>query len=391
MKMSRSIKDYKDAMDSVKISDSFYKRTEVLLNESSVMEITQSIPSKTRIILRSVMAAAACLLVAFGVKIVADNRLVSDTTAVTEIIVQETTVVTVPATIPETASPVIDRPEEDKFIDDSGVLMDDMPDIPAIEAGDTNSDNSDTGEAVKVNPTASSPESSAEEETEAETANDVSGNGENNKHSFTGSGYVPEKDTDNDSDAGYVNKKPEDAKNNDTDAGAAVEVEDDVVIEETFTTTSREGYPEMSEPEGAENIPPLGETANDKVMVEITPYFDLSNVKSGENPAVKSGDECSELISAVAIAAATSPQDENIPFTSVFLVQIYEKDTNLPYYSIYLTDEKTIVITRHDIDAQRRSTCFVSEMDYDKILRILFDEFGNEAEYDFFRNYYLNN
>ncbi len=389
MKMSRSIKDYKDAMDSVKISDSFYKRTEVLLNESSVMEITQSNPSKIRIISRFVMAAAACLLVAFGVKTVADNRFVSDTTAVTEIIVQETTVVTVPATTPETASPVIDRPEEDKFIDDSGVLMEDMPDIPAAEAGDTNSDNSDAGEVVKVNPTASSPESTAEEETETETANDVSGNGENNKHSFTGSGYAPEKDTDTDFDTGYVNEKPEDAKNNDTDAGA--EVEDDVVIEEGFTTSSREGYPEMSEPEGAENIPPLGETANDKVMVEITPYFDLSNVKSGENPVVKSGDECSEIISAVAIAAATSTQEENIPFTSVLLVQIYEKDTELPYYSIYLTNEKTIVITRHDIDAQRRSTCFVSEMDYYKILRILFDEFGNEAEYDFFCNYYLNN
>lgn len=386
MKMSRSIKDYKDAMDSVKISDSFYKRTEVLLNESSVMEITQSSPSKIRIISRFVMAAAACLLVAFGVKTVADNRLVSDTTAVTEIIVQETTVVTVPATIPDTASPVIDRPEEDKFIDDSGVLMDDMPDIPVTEAGDTNSDNSDAGGAVKVNPTASSPESTAEEGTEAETADDVSGNGENNKHSFTGSGYTPEKDTDSDSDAGYVNEKPEDTKNNDTDAGA--EIEDDITEEEA---APREGYPEMSEPEGAENIPPLGETANDKVMVEITPYFDLSNVKSGENPVVKSGDECNELISAVAIAAATSTQEENIPFTSVLLVQIYEKDTELPYYSIYLTNEKTIVITRHDIDAQRRSTCFVSEMDYYKILRILFDEFGNEAEYDFFCNYYLNN
>lgn len=390
MKMSRSIKDYKDAMDSVKISDSFYKRTEVLLNENSVMEITQSSPSKIRIISRFVMAAAACMLLVFGVKTVADNRIMSDTTSVTEIIVHETTVVTVPDTVPETASPVIDRPEEEKFIDDSGVLMDDMPDIPETEVGDTNSDNSDAEKVVKVNPTASSTESSAEEESETDKADDVSGNGENNKHSFTGSGgYVSEKETDTDSDAGYVNEKPEDAEYDDTAAGA--ESEDDVVIEEGFTTTSREGYPEMSEPEGAENIPSLGETANDKVMVEITPYFDLSNVKSGENPVVKSGDKCSELISAVAIAAATSPQDENIPFTSVFLIQIYEKDTELPYYSIYLTDEKTIVITRHDVDVQRRSTCFVSETDYDKILRILFSEFGNESEYDFFRNYYLNN
>ncbi|MBQ8787300.1 MAG: hypothetical protein IJZ61_06675 [Oscillospiraceae bacterium] len=387
--MNKSIKDYKDAMDSIKISDSFYKRTEILLSESSEMEITKSSSSKIRIVSRAVMASAACLLVAFGIKTVADNRTVSDTTAVTEIIVQETTVVTVPVTIPESASPVIDRPEAEEFIGDSGVLMDDMPAIPEGDLSD-----SDAGGDVKTNPTAS-PESSVEEEAgfKTDVEDDVAismedDSDDSDKDEFSGSGYVSEEDADTDSDSGFVNKSPEDAEYDDADAGA--ESEDDVVTEETFTTTSREGYPEMSEPEGAENIPPLGETANDKVMVEITPYFDLSNVKSGENPVIKSGNECSELISSVAVAAETSPQDENIPFTSVFLVQIYEKDTELPYYSIYLTNEKTIVITRHDIDAQRRSTCFVSEADYDKILHILFSEFGKESEYDFFYDYYIN-
>ena len=136
MKMSKSIKDYKDAMDSIKISDSFYKRTEVLLNESSSMEIVKSSPSKIKVITRSVIAAAACLLLGFGVKTVIDNRTETDTAVVTEI-VQETTVVTVPVTVPETASPVIDRIEEGGgFLNDSGVLVGDMPAIPEEEIGD---------------------------------------------------------------------------------------------------------------------------------------------------------------------------------------------------------------------------------------------------------------
>ena len=133
MKMSKSIKDYKDAMDSISISDSFYKRTEVLLNESSQMEIVRSNPPKMKIITRSVMAIAACLVLAFGVKTVIDNRTETESAVVTEI-VQETTVVTVPLTVPETASPVIDRPDEKiGFLNDSGVIVGDMPAIPTEE------------------------------------------------------------------------------------------------------------------------------------------------------------------------------------------------------------------------------------------------------------------
>lgn len=333
MKMSRSIKDYKDAMDSVKISDSFYKRTEVLLKESSEMEITKNSSSKIRLISRAVMAAAACLLVAFGAKTVIDNHN-AGSAVVTEMITQETTVVTVPVTQPESASPVIDRPEEEVFLNDSGVQVGDMPDIPEVD-----NDNA-AEETVQANLTAE---------------------------------YDSEEDADTDSDDVVVMETEEEAAPK-------------VTAEPVVTTAEREGYPEMAEPKGAENIPPLSESAVDTINVEVTPYFDMGAIKSGENPVIKSGTEFSELISAIASVTSVTPAEENEAFTSVFLVQLSEAETGLNYYTIYVTDDSTLVVTRHDIDNQRRFTYELSETDYDRILRILYNNFGTSNEYEYFRS-----
>ena len=338
MKMSRSIKDYKDAMDSVKISDSFYKRTEVLLKESSEMEVTKGGTPKIRLVSRTVMVAAACLLVAFGIKTVVDSR-TTDSSVVTEMITQETTVVTVT----ESASPVIDRPEEDVFINDSGVQVGTMPEIPENDT-DTSSDGGETT-TEKASPTA---------ENVAEGGADT-----------------------------------------DSDDVVAMEAEEEAApkmpAETTVTTVKKEGYPEMAEPQGAENIPPLSEAAVDTISVEVTPYFDMgadfddNAIRAGENPVTKSGSEFSELISAISSVTAVRPAEENEAFTTVFLVQLSEAETGLNYYTIYVTHASTLVVTRHDIDNQRRFICELSETDYDKILRLLYINFGNVNEYEYFR------
>ena len=342
MKMSRSIKDYKDAMDSVKISDSFYKRTEVLLNESSEMEIVKSNPPKIKLITRSVMAAAACLLVAFGVKTVIDNRTETDSAVVTEIY-QETTVVTVPVTVPETASPVIDRPEEEDFLNDSGVLVGDMPAISESVPESVTETEDAAEEVVVANPTVATSE------------NKVT--------------------SDSDDDIPTVEE-----------AEIEEEAAPKLPAETTVTTAAREGYPEMAEPKGAENIPPLSGMATEEVSVEITPYFDLGIIKSGENPVTKNGSEFSEIISTIAAVTAVSPTLENDSFTSLFLIQLSDKETGLTYYSIYVTNVSTIVVTRHDIDNQKRFTYQLNGTDYDTVLRQLYVQFGNENEYDFFRS-----
>ena len=343
MKMSKSIKDYKDAMDSVKISDSFYKRTEVLLNESSQMEIVKSSPSKIKVITRSVIAAAACLLLGFGVKTVIDNRAETDFAVVTEI-VQETTVVTVPVTVPETASPVIDRIEEGGgFVNDSGVLVGEMPAIPEEEIDDA------AEETVAVNPTV------------AGTENKLT------------------------SDTDDIPTVEEEEIEEEVEEAAPI-----APVETTATTAAKEGYPEMAEPQGAANIPPLSEMAKDNVSVKITPYFDLGEIKSGENPVTKSGSEFSQLISTISAVINVSPTGENESFKSLFLIQLSDSTSGITYYSIYVTDASTIVVTRHDIDDQKRFTYGLSEADYDTVMRQLYVQFGNENEYDFFRSFEIS-
>lgn len=339
MTMSKSIKDYKDAMDSVKISDSFYKRTEVLLNESSEMKIVKSNPSKIKLITRYAMAAAACLLVAFGIKTVIDNRIETDSAVVTEMITQETTVVTVPVTIPETASPVIDRPEEGGFLNDSGVLVGDMPEIPVVEA-----------EAEEV-------DDSADETVSAE-------------NKFT---------SDTDDDIPAVDEEE-----------IELNTEEAAPVKTAATTTAREGYPEMAEPKGAENIPPLSQMATNNVSVKITPYFDLGTIKSGENPVTKAGSEFGQLISTISEAINVSPAGENESFKSLFLIQLSDSASGITYYSIYVTDVSTIVVTRHDIDDQKRFTYALSEANYDAVLYNLYILFGNATEYNYFRSLEVN-
>ncbi|MBQ5320125.1 MAG: hypothetical protein J6K17_13620 [Oscillospiraceae bacterium] len=342
--MSKSIKDYKDAMDSVKISDSFYKRTEVLLTESSEMEVVKNTPSRIKLITHSAIAAAACLLVAFGVKSVIDSRNEADSAIVTEIY-QETTVVTIPSGIPETASPVIDRPEEEKFLNDSGVMVGNMPEIPDVETDDA------------------------------------------------AEGTVAAEPTMNQSDYDFTNDSDDDisAVENEVIEEETEEAAPKAPVETTATTTAKEGYPEMAEPLGTENIPPLSETASDTVTVEVTPYFDMGAIKSGENPITGNGSEFSELISVMAATTTVSPTSENESFTTVFLVQLSEQASGLPYYTIYVTDAGTVVVTRHDIDNQRRFTYDLNKYDYDKILRLLYSEFGNENEYDYFFSTEIDN
>lgn len=335
MKMSKSIKDYKDAMDSVKISDSFYKRTEVLLNESSNMEIVKSSPSKIKVITRSAMALAACLLLGFGVKTVIDNRAETDTAVVTEI-VQETTVVTVPVTVPETASPVIDRIEEDGgFINDSGVLVGEMPAIPEEEIDDG------AEETVAVNPTV------------AGTENKLT------------------------SDTDDIPTVEEEEIEEEVEEAAPI-----APVETTATTAAREGYPEMAEPQGAANIPPLSEMAKENVSVKITPYFDRGAIKSGENPVSGYGNDYSELISTLHKITGESIVIENEPFKSVFLIQLSDSTSGITYYSIYVTDASTMVVTRHDIDNQKRFTYGLNKADYNSVLHQLYVDFGIYVEFD---------
>ena len=123
MKMSRSIRDYKDAMDSVKISDSFYKRTENLLNDLSEDEIEKKPFSISRNVTAGIMAAAACIVCVIGIRIVMDVREDNIGSAAETSLTKITTEITTEiSSVPE----LIDIPEgiDDAFVE---AVAGDMP------------------------------------------------------------------------------------------------------------------------------------------------------------------------------------------------------------------------------------------------------------------------
>ncbi|MBQ8781119.1 MAG: hypothetical protein IJZ72_05550 [Oscillospiraceae bacterium] len=117
--MSKSIKDYKKAMDNVRISDSFYERTERLLKESGSEKITVTGKKSgvKYIALGSMAAAAACAVFAFMHKPALSENDIAETVPVTSVsevtpanetiyidLEEDDVIYTIsPAAIPETA------------------------------------------------------------------------------------------------------------------------------------------------------------------------------------------------------------------------------------------------------------------------------------------------
>lgn len=317
MKMSKSIKDYKDAMDNIKISDSFYKRTEVLLTELPEDEIESRPILTNRRITAAVTGIAACLLMVFGLKFAYDknNQEIATTTEITEI--------TIETEVDETAPELIDSIEDDDsaLVADAGINMD-MPPIP--------DDDSDT-------------------------------DSKNDYHAV-----AEEKDS-------------------------AVDYSNDTVTEQSAETTAakttmsiKEGYPDLPEMTGAENVPALDSIVYENVTVEITPYFNMGTVKSGENSVKGSGTEYSDIIDFISQLTNSSHELTNNSFTSVFSIRISDSETDVTFYSIYLTDLNSIIVTTHKADGQERVSYGISHSNYEALKHMLFLQFGSEDEYEIF-------
>ena len=322
MKMSKSIKDYKDAMDNIRISDSFYKRTESLLTELPEIDVGKKPVISSGRITAVLSAAAACLIVAFGVKLAAE-RGENITTVETEI--TEMTEITETVTVTETASPIIEdisETENDEIFEIAG-----SADQPAQNAPAADSDTPYT--------------TSAPPQTEpVKTAPPVSGN-----------------------NAG---------------AGSAVKTASPV------TTAPGTKQPSAGTSAAAETVPLLRDISYEHVTVEITPYFDMGSIKSGENPVKKEGEDCKPIIEFIAGLTETSREIGNYSFTSIFSMQIADESIGVTFYSIYVTDLNAVVITKHDVNGQVRETYAANSSDYEALKHILFLQFGTEDEYELF-------
>ncbi|MGN0676042.1 MAG: hypothetical protein ACI4KG_09830 [Oscillospiraceae bacterium] len=320
--MSKSIKDYKDAMDSIKISDSFYRRTESLLTELPEVKIEKKPVLSSRRITAFISAAAACMMLVFGMRFVIErrNQEIATVTGITEITIE---------TNEETSMPLVDSFEEDALVNDAGVIVGDMPPIPEEESIEYDEAEEEIDEAAPV----------AQENPSVAQASDDS-------------------------------KKETQSVDSTTPA---------------VTATTQTGTSESHRKEN--EVPLLSDVNFDYVTVEITPYFNMGNIKSGENPVKKNGSDCKDIIEYISSITQTSHEIGNYSFKSIFSIQIADEDIGLTFYSIYVTDLNTIVITRHDdINGQERFTYGVNAEDYENLKHLLFLQFGSEEDYELFKN-----
>ena len=317
MKMSKSIKDYKDAMDNIKISESFYKRTESLLTELPEIEIGRKPVISAGRITAALSAAAACLIVAFGVKF-ALERNDNITTVETEI-----TEITEVTEVSETAPQIIDDITD---FDDDDIIGADSVDAAEIGAPAAYSDAPDPAPRADTVTVTQPPA----------PANPASG-GE--KTAAPISTAVPE-------------------------SGKPVQTTASSVPEET--------------------VPLLSDISYEHVTVEITPYFNMGSIKSGENPVKKTGEDCRSIIEFIGGLTETSREISNYSFTSLFSMQIADESIGVTFYSIYVTDLNAVVITKHGANGQVRETYAVNSSDYEALKHILFLQFGTEDDYELF-------
>lgn len=350
--MSKSIKDYKDAMDNVKISDSFYKRTEVLLSELSEMEIEKKPLYGGRHITAVIMTAAACLACVIGVRLMVDGRhddIAVNDTGITDIITSEELTVS--------TLPLID--DLDSGGDDNRLVdKDDMDALPTEGMeGISSGKNPDIGR-----------DSAAAESTAQDSPAVAGGVGD---------------DPDSGKNISIANPaaNPEEEKHgvqhNDGSTGAAAGG--------GASAVPTEGYPEISENDsGAENIPGLRDTAAEVITVEITPYFDMGSIKSGEGSVKMNGAECRDIIDYIAEISENSHEMGSYSFKSVFMIQISDENIGETYYSIYITDRNAMIVNKHMAGGQKRATYGVRDEDYNALMRRLFTIFGSDEDYELF-------
>lgn len=384
MKMNKSINDYKEAMDNIKISESFYKRTETLLTELPEVKIEKRSVISGRRVSAVIMSAAACVICLFGVKLAVDGRqsgIVAETAADGEEAVS--------------LEEITEDNEADELIDDLAEYDDADITAESISPDSLDGGNAQDGgsKPIAVNPAASA-ETEAPSRTSAQTSANTTAPppaAEPKTASSAAEGRVVEgidpyggsqnsaepkdKDSGEAPAAGVPNPTAFGNPGVDSD-GVDIMDEEDEYAEAAPTALASESLL-------------FGELSLENVTVDVTPYFDMESIKSGESTIKKSGAEFKPILDLMSdISKEPSvTKINNGSFTSVFSIRIYDANIDLDFYSIYLTNSSTIVITKHSPNgSQSRETYALREEHYEAIRHQLFLLFGSESEYELFLN-----
>lgn len=383
MKMSKSINDYKEAMDNIKISESFYKRTEVLLTEIPEVKIEKRSAVSGRRVSAVIMSAAACVICLFGVKLALDGR---QTDIVTETAV-DTNGDTGGELITETGR------EADELIDeltdyDDEIIAESDSFIADGAADGKEQDASTESKPVAVNPmtsTETSAPASTPAETKATTVTTAPQQSETGK-STTASEKRIVKDADpNGSSANATSEKKDTEKPAPMTAAGGIVPEEEDIMDDAEEAEYDEAAPTASAE--AEKTMLFSELSLDNITVDVTPYFNMDGIKSGEGTVKKSGAEFKPILDIITNIDSYAVKIGNGSFTSLFSVRIYDENIDLDFYNIYLTNQCSIVITKHSPDgSQVRETYALRKEYYESVKYKLFLMFGSESDYELFTN-----
>lgn len=323
--MSKSIKQYKDAMDSIKISDSFMKRTETLLKDIPVQKENINPQPKwkvNKITLASCAGLAACIIAVIALKTGLSNSDIeaNDTASpISETYTYYDSAITETETATERVMLQIE--EEEMNIDG----------IEPIENADAGADSAETSTSAssKTEQTTSAASTAAPKQPAAETA------------AINEFQAVPE--------------------------NGAVQ------------TDEAEISADLVEPAPEAKL--LYDINYDNSNIELQTYISELNNSS----QTLSSDTARTIILNIAnIAYNTQLTSTKTKFSSEFVLTVTDKTTDEESFTIYLTTNQSIVITSHLQTGQTRKTYLLSSSDYTSIEKQLYLCFGSENDYEAF-------
>lgn len=324
--MSKNINQYKSAMDNIRMSESFAKRTETLLKEipenKEAVSVGSSRISIGRIVLTAGTGLAACLLIAAAIRgnVLNDTESTAATTesqvVITEITTDIVTLETEAVYVEIDDSAVIDEETDEKFRDELDRLEEEAQTSTSTTAVQTQKQPA-AGEPHKVNDNAAAPEyekDAVEEEAVEEDAG-----------------------TDGDAPSiGFMSVNPDSKTLYDID----------------FSNAS----------------------------MDIQSYV---NASDAADITVNSAEKIRELTALVGdIAYATPLTEQNKTFVSEYVININENGEES--FTIYVTDHYSVIITVHYDDRQTRTEYLLAKDKYREIEKKLYLYFGTESEYEAF-------
>ena len=323
--MSKSIKQYKNAMDSIKISDSFMKRTETLLKDIPLQKENINPQPKwkvNKITLASCAGLAACIIAVIALKTGLSNRDIeaNDTASpISETYTYYDSAITETETATERVMLQIE--EEEMNIDG----------IEPIENADAGAGSAETSTSAssKTEQTTSAASTAAPKQPAAETA------------AINEFQAVPE--------------------------NGAVQ------------TDEAEISADLVEPAPEAKL--LYDINYDNSNIELQTYISELNNSS----QTLSSDTARTIILNIAnIAYNTQLTSTKTKFSSEFVLTVTDKTTDEESFTIYLTTNQSIVITSHLQTGQTRKTYLLSSSDYTLIEKQLYLCFGSENDYEAF-------